>query len=72
MINEGIGFAPIAVLATTSTRRIQTITDFAFLAPDIVKMILEGRQPIGLTSDWLKYNRLPNDWQAQRVLITTL
>ena len=39
----------------------------AFLAPDIVKAILCGRQPIGLTVNKLKH-ALPSplDWKDQR------
>ena len=42
----------------------------AFLAPDIVDMILKGRQPIGLTPERLKAARsLPPDWNEQRKLL---
>ena len=39
------------------------------LAPDIVEMLLEGRQPRRLTLIWFQRNRLPVDWQAQRDII---
>jgi hypothetical protein len=35
-------------------------------------MIIEGRQPISLTSEWVLRNSLPGDWQDQRTLIATL
>jgi site-specific DNA recombinase len=38
----------------------------AFLAPDIVEAIAEGRQPIGLISEWLRCNPLPAYWAGQR------
>lgn len=42
----------------------------AFLAPDIVKAILDGRHPVELTSETLKrLQTLPTDWQAQRSLL---
>lgn len=42
----------------------------AFLAPDIVEMILAGRQPITLTSERLKASRpLPLAWGEQRELL---
>jgi len=53
MIKAGYTFDEIIKQEGTSRRRIQQITELAFLAPDIVQMISEGRQPIGLTSEWL-------------------
>ena len=42
----------------------------AFLAPDIVKSILNGTQPQHLTLKWLKqFRALPIDWEEQRVLL---
>ena len=42
----------------------------AFLAPDIVEAILEGRQPIGLTPRQLKrIGALPRRWDDQRRLL---
>jgi DNA invertase Pin-like site-specific DNA recombinase len=42
----------------------------AFLAPEIVKAIVEGRQPVDLTTETLT-NRidLPLDWAAQKMLL---
>ncbi len=43
---------------------------FAFLAPDIVEAIIEGRQPVELTAARLKRVRdLPNSWDDQRRLL---
>ena len=40
---------------------------FAYLAPDIVTAILDGKQPIGLTASRLRRAApLPFDWNAQR------
>ena len=38
----------------------------AFLAPDIVEAILDGRQPSDLTVKKLSRRRLPLDWEQQR------
>jgi hypothetical protein len=49
---------------------ISRILPLAFLAPDIVEAILNGRQPIELTAESLKRLRaLPTDWDAQRRLL---
>jgi hypothetical protein len=39
------------------------------LAPDIVEMLMAGRQPRRLTLMWFQRNRFPVDWQAQRDII---
>ncbi|KPB00063.1 site-specific recombinase resolvase, partial [Ahrensia marina] len=46
--------------------------DLAFIAPDIVKSIMTGDQPTGLTSKWLGQNPLPSNWQAQREIVARL
>ncbi|KRS12689.1 hypothetical protein XM53_08840, partial [Roseovarius atlanticus] len=42
------------------------------LAPDIVRDVLEGRQPIGFTSEWCLRHDLPSDWTEQRQHLATL
>lgn len=39
------------------------------LAPDIIEMLMAGRQPRRLTLMWFQRNRLPVDWQTQRNII---
>jgi site-specific DNA recombinase len=46
--------------------------DLAFLAPDIIRDVSQGKQPFGFTSGWCSRHDLPSDWQAQRDLIATL
>ncbi len=42
----------------------------AFLAPDIVQAILEGRQPVDLTAARLmRLSNLPASWEDQRRLL---
>jgi site-specific DNA recombinase len=71
-IKAGETFAEIAETEGTSKRRVQQMIDLAFLAPDIVRDVLDGRQPTGFTSDWCKTHELPSDWSEQRALIATL
>jgi hypothetical protein len=52
--------------------RVQQAITYAFLAPDVVRQILEGRQHIGLTSKWIFRHPLPMSWAEQRALIATL
>ena len=46
--------------------------DSASAARLIVRAIVEGRQPVGLTSSYLLHYPLPDDWEKQRALIATL
>ncbi|MEX1147720.1 MAG: recombinase family protein [Sphingomonadales bacterium] len=71
-IKRGRTFDEIAANHGTSKRRIQQMIDLAFLAPDIVLMIVEGRQPAALNTDWFEGRNLPPDWEAQRRLIAAL
>ena len=71
-IRLGKTFEQIAKDAEITKPRILQMMDHAFLAPDIVKMIAAGKQPVGLTSEWLQRNALPIDWQEQRQVIASL
>jgi hypothetical protein len=51
-------------------RAAERMARLAFLAPDIVAAILEGRQPPSLTSRrLLKYTSVPLDWKSQRLAL---
>ncbi|MCC7006381.1 MAG: site-specific recombinase resolvase [Ottowia sp.] len=39
------------------------------LAPDIIEVLMAGKQPRTLTLMWFQRHRLPVDWQAQRDII---
>ena len=69
---RGKTFAEIAETETTSKRRIQQMIDLAFLAPDIVRGVLQGKQPLGFTSDWCLRHDVPSDWTEQRRILATL
>ncbi|MEO0636679.1 MAG: recombinase family protein [Pseudomonadota bacterium] len=71
-IKQGATFEEIAVEAGTSKRRVQQMIHLALLAPDIVRRILQGRQPLGLTSNWLLRHDMPTNWDAQRKRIANL
>ena len=71
-IKVGDTFAQIAKTEATSKRRIQQMIALAFLAPDTVRDVLNGNQPIGFTSDWCKNHELPGNWSEQRRILATL
>ncbi|GAB5506417.1 MAG: hypothetical protein Rhirs2KO_15800 [Rhizobiaceae bacterium] len=71
-IKCGASFEEIAASQELSKRRIVQVIDLAFLAPDIVRSIIHGDQPIGLTAKWLGQNPLPADWESQRRIVSAL
>jgi YD repeat-containing protein len=71
-IRAGQTFDEIARSTGASKRRIQHMIGLAFMAPDIVRDTLDGRQPAGFTSDWCRSHELPSDWAEQRALLATL
>lgn len=48
---------------------LRKLSTLAFLAPDIQRAILEGRQPTGLTLGNIMAAHLPLDWQRQREML---
>ena len=52
--------------------KVQQMIDLAFLAPDIIRDVMDGTQRFGFTSDWCKHHSLPVSWTEQRTLIATL
>ena len=71
-IKTGSTLSEIAKAERTTNGRIHKLINLAFLAPDIIRDILDGKQPLGFTSDWCVRHTLPGDWQDQRMLIATL
>src|SRR5438552_7165812 len=54
------------------TRRyVRRLVDLAFLSPELVEAILQGRQPVELTATRLTELDLPLDWTEQRSLLTS-
>ena len=71
-LTRGESYAEIAERERVWKQRIQQMLPLAFLAPDIVQMIAEGRQPVGLTCEALINANLPIAWADQRALIARL
>jgi hypothetical protein len=58
----------IARAAGLDERYVRRILQCAFLAPDIVESILEGRQPAQMTFDRFR-QPVPAEWSEQRKLL---
>ena len=71
-IKAGKTYEQIATEDAIPTDRVRKAIRYAFLAPDIVRAIVDGRQPVGLTSSYLLHHPLSDDWEKQRALIATL
>ncbi len=71
-IKVGKTLSEIATAAGTSNHRVQQLIELAFLAPNIVKDVLDGHQPSSFTSNWFRRHGLPISWQDQRDLLATL
>jgi hypothetical protein len=54
-----------------SRRYIRRLIDLAFLSPQLVEAILQGRQPVELTATRLTELGLPLDWTEQHKLLVT-
>ena len=62
---DKVSLTELAVKSGVNDRYASRILRSAFLAPDIVEAILDGRQPVGLTLDKM-LDDLPLDWEKQR------
>tara|TARA_R110002124_G_scaffold65652_1_gene179462 strand:+ start:23573 stop:25249 length:1677 start_codon:yes stop_codon:yes gene_type:complete len=72
MIRSGKTYTEIAQAEAASKRRIQQLVELALLAPDVIRDVWEGRQPVGLTSQWLKSHTFTPMWDEQRELFKAL
>ena len=71
-IKRGTPMHEIAQREKLSQRRIARLVDLAFLAPDIVEAIVNGRQPVTLTSDALIKSEHRMLWAEQQARIAAL
>ena len=54
-----------------SRRYIRRLVGLAFLSPQLVDVILQGRQPVELTATRLTELDLPPDWTEQHKLLAS-
>jgi hypothetical protein len=60
----------IALAENLDQSHVTRMINKAFLAPDIIRAILNGNQPAHLTLKYLKqFRALPNDWRIQKTLL---
>ena len=71
-IKRGITIQEIANNENTSIGMVRQRINLAFIAPDIVRQIIDGKQPIGLASDYLLRHKIPASWNVQRELLSSL
>ena len=72
LVKQGQTFKQIAQSQNTSSDRIQKMIGLAFLAPDLLRQVMEGTQPLGFTSDRAMRRGIPSDWTEQRARFATL
>ena len=62
--------AEIAAREGLAVRYVGRLIRLAFLAPDIVESIVEGRQPPSLTAEAVtRHIEIPLEWRAQRTAL---
>src|SRR5262245_24549765 len=66
---DGMPFAALAKRQGVSPSYFTRLVRLGYLAPDISKAILDGRQPRDLTADKLAHSRLPLTWHEQRTVL---
>ena len=69
LCNTGETISGIARETGRCRGRLNELLRLACLSPDIVRAILEGRQPIGLSNTTLLTTPLPLDWQEQKSML---
>ncbi len=72
LIRSGKTFGDVATVEQVSKRRVQQLVELAFVAPDVVRAVRDGKHPTGLTSEWLMRHAVSPLWQVQRDLFATL
>jgi hypothetical protein len=69
-IKAGASMQAIADREGITQRRVAHLVDLAFLARDIIRSIVEGRQPPTLTADRLIKSRHRTPWSDQRAWLS--
>ena len=68
--SDGVSFATVAKQEGVSPSYFTRLVRLSYLAPDITRAILDGRQPPALTADkLLAHSRLPLAWHEQGTML---
>ena len=67
-LKGGETYEEIARSEKVSPQRIRGLIDMAFLSPKLLEQIAIGRQPLELTTEWFRSQRLPEVWEDQETL----
>jgi hypothetical protein len=70
-IGRALSLQALAERDGITRRYIRRLVGLAFLSPELVEAILQGRQPIELTATRLTELDLPLDWTEQRRLLAS-
>ena len=71
-ILRGEALPALAAPEGVSVKYISQMLSFAFLPPKLVRLILEGRQPPALTTNWIRRHGLPASWVEQDSILEQL
>ncbi len=72
LVRSGHTYAEISKVEGVSNDRIQKLIELAFLAPEVIRDVYEGSQPLGLTTEWLLRHAFPTIWHDQREMFRPL
>jgi len=65
--SQPISIPKIAAREKVGERYVRRLIRLALLAPEIVEAVVEGRQPVSLTADYLSWHpELPAEWSDQK------
>ena len=68
--SDDVPFAALAKREGVSPSYFTRLVRLSYLAPEIIQVILDGRQPRDLTTDkLLEHSRLPLAWHDQRIAL---
>ena len=72
MVRAGKTYAEISKVEGVSKDRVKKLIELAFLAPDVIRDVYEGNQPLSLTTEWLMRHAVSAIWQDQREMFRPL
>lgn len=65
-------FKEIVMRENLSRRLVAIHLDLAFLAPDLVRLIVDGQQRSSLSAQAFRSMQMPREWEKQRALVAPI